>query len=94
MMNGAVNIGAVKVVTTQGRGASVEELADRALDKIISVGDTSHPLVRAQAHAYREDIRKVLEYYLAQAIKAEHTNVRNRLRNAGCPEITSVALGE
>jgi hypothetical protein len=93
-VTGASELGNVVVMATNNRGASVEEIAARALDKIISVGNESHPLLRDQAVAYKEQIRSVLEYYMAEAIKAEHTNIRNRLRETGCAEITPLALGE
>ena len=46
-----VLVGGVQVETTHARGWSAEELAQRAADKIIYVGDRSHPAVREQARA-------------------------------------------
>lgn len=79
--------GAVKVVTTHGRGFTPEEVADRALDKIIAVGDRSHPLLRDQAHAFKEDLRHLLVFYMYEAINSHNTTLANRLREAGHPEI-------
>ena len=56
--------GGVKVMTTSGRGFNPEEVAERALDKIIAVGSDSHPAVRVQAEAFKNDIRKVLVQYM------------------------------
>ncbi len=39
----------VKVLTTSGRGFTPEEVAERALDRIISVGSQTHPAIRDQA---------------------------------------------
>ena len=37
--------GGIRVEATQGRGFTPEEIAERALDKIIAVGGNSHPLI-------------------------------------------------
>ena len=73
-------LGIVKVVTHNGKGASVEELADRALNKIISVGKDSHPAIIDQAVAFREEIRSVIEFYMHEAVKADRTTQMNKLR--------------
>lgn len=80
----------VNVVTTSGRGFTPEELAERALDKIISVGDSSHPAVREQALAFREKIRGVLVMYMTEAVKSDRTTIANRLRQAGYPDLVDL----
>jgi len=40
---------AVEVHTSNGRGFNPEEIAERCADKIISVSDTAHPAIQAQA---------------------------------------------
>lgn len=79
--------GNVRVITTHGRGATPEEVAERALDKIIHVGDKSHPLLRDQAHAFQDNLRHLLVFYMYEAINSHNTTVSNRLREAGHPEI-------
>lgn len=64
-------IGTVSVLTTSGRPHSPEEWAKLATNKIISVGDRSHPVITEQARAYREQIEQVISYYIAQAINAD-----------------------
>lgn len=76
----------VKVMTTQGRGFTPEEVADRALDKIIAVGGNSHPLITEQAQAFRENIRRVLVFYMKEAIRSHHVTLANKFRKAGHPE--------
>jgi ribosome-binding protein aMBF1 (putative translation factor) len=46
------NIGEVVVKTTQRRGLSPEELAERAVEQIVSVSDSVDPIVRQQAEAF------------------------------------------
>lgn len=80
----------VNVVTTSGRGFTPEELADRALDKIIAVGENSHPAVREQALAFREKIRGVLVLYMREAVQSDRTTIANRLREAGYPDLVTL----
>lgn len=82
--------GDVVVHTTNNRGFTPEEIAERALDKIIYVGSNSHPAIREQAEAFRENIRHVLVFYLKEAVKSDRTTLANRLREAGHPELTSI----
>jgi hypothetical protein len=79
--------GAVTVLTTNNRGWTPEEIAERALDKIIYVGQSSHPAIRDQAEAFRENIRKILVFYMNEAIKSNQTTIAARLREAGHPEL-------
>lgn len=79
--------GSVVVLTTNNRGFTPEEVAERALDKIIYVGGKAHPVILAQAEAFRENIRQTLVFYMNEAIKSHGTTVAARLREAGHPEL-------
>ncbi len=76
-------VGEAKVMSTQGRGMTPEEIANLALDKILHVADTAHPLLKEQARAFKEDLRKILVLYMKQAIKSDRTTLYNKLRDAG-----------
>lgn len=80
-MNMSGELGHVKVVSFNGRGASVEELAERATNKIISVGENSHPAIVEQARVFREQIRSVIEYYMHEAIQADRATQINSMRD-------------
>jgi hypothetical protein len=88
--NGILLGGSVVVMTTNNRGFSPEEVAERALDKIIYVGSSSHPAIRDQAEAFRENIRKILVLYMNEAIKSDRTTIAARLREAGHPELVKL----
>ena len=66
---------------------TVQEIAERALDKIIQVGDQSHPVVRDQANAFRNHIRGVLVFYMNEAVKFDRVTLAHKLREAGHPEL-------
>ena len=58
--SGGALLGEIKAVLVSGRGFSPEEVADMALEKIMYVGENSHPAIRDQAQAFRDNIRVVL----------------------------------
>jgi hypothetical protein len=82
--------GQIKVMTTQGRGFTPEEVAERALDKIIYVGSQTHPLIREQAEAFRESIRKVLVFYMHEAVRSHNVTLVNKFKKAGYPELIKI----
>ena len=84
------NIGSVMVQATQGRGASPEELAERALDKIIYVGGNAHPAIREQAEAFKDSIRSVLVYYMNEAVRARNVTLVSKFNKAGYPELVKI----
>jgi hypothetical protein len=80
----------VKVMTTQGRGSTPEEIADRAVDRIISVGSQTHPVIRDQAEAFKDNIRKILVFYINEAVQSDRVTLANRLKRAGHPELVKL----
>ena len=87
---GAMEVGMVKVGTISGRGFTPEEIAEQALDKIISIGNNSHPVIQAQAETFRTEIRGVLVSYLRQAVASHNTTLTNRFLDAGHPELVKL----
>lgn len=77
----------VKVHTTENRGFTPDEVAERCVDKLISVADTAHPAIRDQANAYKRHMEKVVAYYMREAIRSDRTTVYNALVDAGHPEL-------
>ena len=71
----------VGVHTTQDRGHTPEEVAQRCVDRIISIGDETHPLIRDQARAFKEQMVKLVAHYMREAIKSDRTTVYNELKN-------------
>jgi hypothetical protein len=78
-----VLLGGVGVATTNGRGWTPDELADRAIEKIIYVGSESHPAIRDQALAFRTAVRSVVKAYLEEAVNQDRATIAIRLREAG-----------
>ena len=71
------NLGDVVVKTTERRGLSPEELAERAVEQIVSVSSSVDPVVRQQAEAFRNRIYHVVLGIIKQAIKSDRTTLIN-----------------
>jgi len=90
MFNGSSDIGNVMVMATEGRGFTPEEVAERALDKIIYVGSNAHPAIRDQAEAFKDSIRGVLVHYMREAVRSHNVTLVNKFKQAGYPELTAI----
>lgn len=87
---GAGEVGGVMVMATEGRGFTPEEIAERALDKIIYVGSHTHPAIRDQAEAFKDSIRQVLVYYMHEAVRSHNVTLVNKFNKAGHPEMIPI----
>lgn len=83
-------IGTVQVMTTSGRGFSAEELAERALDQIINVGDNAPPVIADQARAFQENLREVLIYFMNEAMRSRNVTLAAKFTKAGFPELVKL----
>ena len=84
------NVGSVMVMATEGRGFTPEEVAERALDKIMYVGINAHPAIREQAEAFKDSIRAVLVHYMHEAVRSHNVTLVNKFKQAGHPELIPI----
>lgn len=84
--------GQLGVIATTNRGLSADELADLALSKIITISADAPEPVRLQAEAFREQIRKVLVYYIRQGKRSGLTDLYNVLRDSGQHDAAAIVL--
>ncbi len=87
---GTGEVGTVMVMSTHGRGFTPEEVAERALDKIIYVGSQAHPAIRDQAEAFKNSIRQVLVHYMHEAVRSHNVTLVNKFTQAGHPELIPI----
>jgi len=80
----------VEVQTTNNRGWTPEELADRALDKLLHVSKDADEQVRAQALVFKEQIRQVLVFYMKEAIRSDRTTICAELEKQGQKELADI----
>jgi len=84
------NIGEVVVKTTENRGLAPEELAERAVEQIVSVSSSVDPVVRQQAEAFKNRIYHVVLGIIKQAIKSDRTTLANEFIQQGHPELADL----
>lgn len=82
--------GTVNVVTTNNTGLSVEHWVERALERIVFVGDQSIPAIRDQAEAFKGQVRAALDYYMRQAIRSDRTTLYNLLLQQGETQMAEI----
>jgi hypothetical protein len=85
-----LEVGNLGVTTTDNRGHSVEEVAEMAVNKIISVSDTAPAPIRAQAHAFRDACKKIVMYYMQEAIKNHMCTIGNQLEQQGQKDLANI----
>lgn len=79
-----------EVYTTNNRGFTPEELAERALDKLLHISKDADEQTRAQALVFKEQIRQVLTFYMHEAIKSHKTTLCAELRKQGHAEMANI----
>jgi hypothetical protein len=79
----------VSVSTTSGRGHTPEELAELFVNKIIQVGNSSHPVIRDQAIAFRESVKQLAVIYLREAVVQDRATLAHRMKKAGQPDLVN-----
>ena len=77
----------VNVHTTENRGFTPDEVAERCVEKLISVSNDAHPAIRDQAKAFQKHMEKVVAFYMREAIRSDRTTVYNALIDAGHPKL-------
>jgi len=83
-------VSGVQVRTTEDCGFAPEEVAARCVDKIISVGNQTHPAIRDQAQAFKDHIHAVVTFYIKDAIRNDRHTIATRLRDVGHPELATI----
>ena len=84
---GVSQAGKVNVMTSDKGGLTNEQIADLAVDKIVSISDEAPAHVRQQANQFREHLKKVLYHYILLARKEERASIIQVLRSSGHKEM-------
>ena len=78
------------VKTTQNRGHTIEEIAEMTVNKIVSVGDQAPAPIRAQAHAFKDACKKIIMYYMHEAVKNHICTICNQLEQQGHKDLANI----
>ena len=87
---GKISPGIVEIQTSNHRGFTPEEVAERCLNKLLSVSDTAPPAIRDQAVAFKDHLRAVLVFYMNEAVQSDRTTVGNALLDAGHKDLAEL----
>tara|TARA_R100001086_G_C11834581_1_gene257515 strand:+ start:1108 stop:1398 length:291 start_codon:yes stop_codon:yes gene_type:complete len=87
---GSSEVGAVSVFTSTDRGHSPEEMAEMALNKIMSVSKDAPFPIRDQAVAYRNKLKEILIFYLNKMAQSERTTIWALMKKQGHEEMAEI----
>ena len=85
-----VTIGSLGVTTTDYKGHSIDEVAEMATNKIVSISDNADPMIKAQAHAFRDRTKMVIAYYIKEGINNHLCTVCNELEKQGHKDLVNI----
>ena len=85
-----LTVGNLGVKTTNHRGHTVEEVAEMATNKIVSISDEAPAPIRAQAHAFKEVCKNVIKYYMQEAINNHICTICNQLEKQGQKDLAEI----
>ena len=81
---------AFEVHTTENRGHSPEEIAEFCTNRLISIGDNSHPALQAQARAFRKRMLEVVTHYIKMGIEQDRATISAELTKAGHADVVDI----
>ena len=85
-----LSVGDLGVRTTHNRGHTVEEVAEMATNRLVSVADTAPDQIKAQAHAFKNKCRMIITYYMQQAINNHMCTISNKLESQGHKDLANI----
>jgi adenylate kinase family enzyme len=80
------SLGNIEVYTTNEGGHPVEFWAKRCIERIVAVSDDAPDQVKNQVNEYKDNIEKVIEQYMQNAIKSDRITINNQLEKADLKE--------
>ena len=85
-----LSVGDLGVRTTHNRGHTVEEVAEMATNRLVSVADTAPDQIKAQAHAFKNKCRMIITYYMKEAINNHMCTIGNQLEAQGHKDLANI----
>ena len=83
-------LGNAIVFTSDDGGHSPDQMAEMALNKIMVVSETAPPVIRDQALAYKEHLRKVLVFYMKKMAENERVTIFALLKHQGQNDMAEI----
>ena len=73
----------IEVHTTTEGGHPVDFWAKRCVDRIVHISEDAPEQIQKQVKEYKDNIEKVIELYMQNAIKSDRITINNQLEKAG-----------
>ena len=89
-MDYKAEVGNVGVETTTNKGLSPEYWTGRIMERLVEVSDNADPMIKAQAHAFKEHIQTIILLYIKQAIASDRATVAGLLEKQGHKEMANI----
>ena len=83
-------VGNLGVTTKDNRGHTIEEVAEMATNKIVSISDTAPAPIKAQAHAFKNACHKIIVYCMQEAVNNHMCTICNLLENQGQKDLANI----
>ena len=83
-------LGIIEVHTTNEGGHPVDFWAKRCVERIVAVSDQAPEEVKKQVNDFKDNIEKVIEQYMQNAIKSDRITINNQLDKAGLKEASDL----
>jgi|TARA_Y100000114_G_scaffold74076_1_gene67908 hypothetical protein len=90
MLDNEMGLGPVKVYTSDNGGLSNEQIVEMALDRIIYIADGTHPAIKEQARAFKDQMANILVHYVALAKKQERDTICQILISNGHQDMANI----
>ena len=83
-----MSVGSVEVRTTNNRGFTPEEVAERCTDKLLHVSEQAPSVIRDQAVANKQQMTVVIASYMKKASQSDRTTVYKAIKDAVRPKLS------
>ena len=83
-------LGMIEVHTTEGGGHPIEFWSNLCIERIVQVSEEAPEEVQNQVKEYKDNIQKVIEQYMQNAIKSDRITINNQLDKAGLKEASDL----
>jgi hypothetical protein len=90
MLDNEMGLGPIKVYTSDNGGLSNEQIVEMALDRIIYIADGTHPAIKEQARAFKDQMANILVHYVALAKKQERDTICQILISNGHQDMANI----
>jgi len=88
--SGNGSLGEVFVFTSNDGGHSPDDIAEMALNKVMSVSEDAPSFIRDQALAHRDRLKKVLVFYMNKMAQSERTTLVALLEKQGHADMAEI----